>query len=166
MDQLNSKNEKVLYDLFNLAGDDSRLVIIGIANGLDLLERVLPNLAKDKRPKKVNFQPYTTAQIETLIKERLDINLMKKFHPMAIKMCAKKVSALAGDARKALDVLRRATEIAGIEQADQVSLKHVTEVMNKTYSDRSGAELPFCQQMAIISMIRLAREVIFDIKKV
>ena len=79
---------------------------------------------------------------------------------MTIKMCAKKVSALAGDARKALDVLRRATEVAGIENADLVTLKHVTDVMNKTYSDRSGAELPFSQQMAIISLIRLAREVI------
>ena len=47
-----SKNEKVLYDLFELAADEeSRLVLIGIANGLDLLQRVLPNLPKTKKPK-------------------------------------------------------------------------------------------------------------------
>ena len=69
MDQLSSKNEKVLYDLFELAGDEnSRLVLIGIANGLDMLERVLPNLSKNNKPKQLNFQPYKTAQIETLIK--------------------------------------------------------------------------------------------------
>ena len=80
-------------------------------------------------------------------------------------MCAKKVSALAGDARKALDVLRRATEVAGIDNAELVTIKHVTDVMNKTYSDRSGAELPFSQQMAIISMIRLAREVSYWLRR-
>ena len=72
MDQLNSKNEKVLYDLFELAGEvNSRLVLIGIANGLDMLERVLPNLSKNNKPKQLNFQPYKTEQIETLIKVRI-----------------------------------------------------------------------------------------------
>ena len=69
MDQLSSRNEKVLYDLFELAsGDESRLVIIGIANGLDLLERVLPDLPKNSKPDQMNFQPYTVSQISTLIK--------------------------------------------------------------------------------------------------
>ena len=69
MDQLNSKNEKVLYDLFELAADEeSRLVLIGIANGLDLLERVLPKLPKTKKPKQMNFMPYSFQQITGLIK--------------------------------------------------------------------------------------------------
>ena len=69
MDQLNSKNEKVLCDLFELAADEeSRLVLIGIANGLDLLQRVLPNLPKTKKPKQMNFLPYTAQQITGLIK--------------------------------------------------------------------------------------------------
>ena len=73
MDQLSSKNEKVLYDLFELAGEESsKLIIVGIANGLDLLERVLPNLSKHNKPKRLNFQPYKTEQIETLIKVLID----------------------------------------------------------------------------------------------
>lgn len=31
--------------------------------------------------------------------------------PMAIQLCARKVAAVAGDARKALDVCRRAVEV-------------------------------------------------------
>lgn len=31
--------------------------------------------------------------------------------PMAIQFCARKVSAVAGDARKALDICRRAVEV-------------------------------------------------------
>ena len=64
--------KKALYDLFELAGEvNSRLVLIGIANGLDMLERVLPNLSKNNKPKQLNFQPYKTEQIETLIKVRI-----------------------------------------------------------------------------------------------
>ena len=69
-----------------------------------------------------------------------------KLEPMAIMMCAKKIAAMAGDARKALDVLRRATEIAGRDRSEKVKISHVNEVLNQTYTDRSGAELPFHQQ--------------------
>ena len=74
-------------------------------------------------------------------------------------MCSKRIAALAGDARKALDVLRRATEVAGIEKSAKVKITHVNSVLNQTYTDRSGAELPFHQQLAIIAFIKLAREV-------
>jgi len=69
------------------------------------------------------------------------------------------VAALAGDARKALDVLRRATEIAGNEKAAKVKIMHVNDVLNKTYTDRSAEEMPFQQQLVIISLIKLARQV-------
>ena len=69
MDQLSSRNEKVLYDLFELAASsNSRMILIGIANGLDLLERVLPNLPKSCKPDQMNFQPYSFQQISNLIK--------------------------------------------------------------------------------------------------
>lgn len=159
MDQLSSRNEKILYDLFELAASsNSRMILIGIANGLDLLERVLPNLPKSCKPNQMNFQPYTFQQISTLIKARLTPEMNTKLEPMAIMMCAKKIAAMAGDARKALDVLRRATEIAGRDKSEKVKISHVNEVLNQTYTDRSGAELPFHQQLAIISFIKLAKE--------
>ena len=85
--------------------------------------------------------------------------MLTKLETTAIMMCAKRSAALAGDARKALDVLRRATEVAGIEKSEKVKIPHVNTVLNQTYTDRSGAELPFHQQLAIISLIKLAREV-------
>ena len=85
--------------------------------------------------------------------------MLTKLELPAIMMCSKRIAALAGDARKALDVLRRATEVAGIEKSAKVKISHVNTVLNQTYTDRSGAELPFQQQLAIIAFIRLAREV-------
>lgn len=150
----------MLYDLFEIASEKgSRLVLIGIANGLDLLDRVLPNLSRTNHPEQLNFVPYSAGQITNLIKARLTPDMMTKLEPTSIMMCAKRVAALAGDARKALDVLRRATEIAGNEKAPKVKISHVNDVLNKTYTDRSAEEMPFQQQLVIIGLIKLAREV-------
>jgi len=45
IDQLESKNQDVLYKLFEMPFlPKSRLVIVGIANALDLTDRILPRL--------------------------------------------------------------------------------------------------------------------------
>ena len=146
-----------MFEIASEAG--SRLVLIGIANGLDLLERVLPNLSQTNHPEQLNFVPYSAGQIAALVKARLTAEMLTKLEPSSILMCAKRVAALAGDARKALDVLRRATEIAGNQRADKVKIGHVNDVLNKTYTDRSAEEMPFHQQLVIIALIKLAREV-------
>ena len=43
--------------------------------------------------------------------------------PMAIQLCARKVAAVAGDVRKALDVCRRAVEIVQADVRMQTVLK-------------------------------------------
>ena len=146
-----------MFEIASEAG--SRLVLIGIANGLDLLERVLPNLSQTNHPEQLNFVPYSAGQIAALVKARLTPEMLTKLEPSSILMCAKRVAALAGDARKALDVLRRATEIAGNQRAEKVKIGHVNDVLNKTYTDRSAEEMPFHQQLVIIALIKLAREV-------
>ncbi|KAI8854901.1 P-loop containing nucleoside triphosphate hydrolase protein [Chytridium lagenaria] len=128
IDHLISKDQGTLYSLFELtAMEDSKLVIIGIANALDLLDRYLPHLEqKDCAPRMLNFLPYNVSEITDIIKGRLmDVGelmersspmlldedespLPKKsvlplMHPSAIELCARKISS-SGDLRRALDV--------------------------------------------------------------
>ena len=88
----------------------------GIANSLDLTDRILPRLqARPKmKPKLLNFPPYSKDQIVKILSERLaEVNSggEQVLEPNAIQFCARKVAAVAGDMRKALDVCRRAVEI-------------------------------------------------------
>ncbi|KAJ3085178.1 AAA ATPase [Quaeritorhiza haematococci] len=73
VDNLVTRDQEILYQLFEwptLPG--SRMVLIGIANALDLIERILPRLrAKNCEPQLLNFNPYETAEITAIIKERL-----------------------------------------------------------------------------------------------
>nr|KAG5713468.1 hypothetical protein BaRGS_025016 [Batillaria attramentaria] len=113
IDQLDSKNQDVLYRIFEWPYlNNSKLILIGVANALDLTDRILPRLqAKPHcRPVLLHFAPYTRDQITAIITNRLtqckDGDAV--IENSAIQFCARKVSAVAGDMRKALDVCRRA----------------------------------------------------------
>lgn len=74
IDQLDSRNQEVLYSIFEwpaLAG--SKLVLVGIANALDLTDRILPRLQARPtfKPKLLHFPPYSKAEIIKIINQRI-----------------------------------------------------------------------------------------------
>ncbi|KAK8722894.1 hypothetical protein OTU49_012108 [Cherax quadricarinatus] len=129
VDQLDSKNQEVLYTIFewpSLAG--STLVLVGIANSLDLTDRILPRLQARPsfKPKLLHFPPYTRAEIIKIINQRLQeagLGNLQVIRPNAIQFLAGKVASVAGDVRKALDVCRRAVELCEIQARKQTLLK-------------------------------------------
>lgn len=74
MDQLDSKAQDVLYTIFEwpyLPG--SRLCLVGIANALDLTDRILPRLqARPRcRPQLLHFPPYSRDELIAIVQDRL-----------------------------------------------------------------------------------------------
>lgn len=61
------------------------------------------------------LRPYTSDQLETIIKSRLGKNLSKLFQEEALAFITKKVAGLSGDARRALAIVRQAVEQRMIE---------------------------------------------------
>ncbi|XP_027714275.1 cell division control protein 6 homolog [Vombatus ursinus] len=192
MDQLDSKGQDVLYTLFEWPWlRNSHLVLIGIANSLDLTDRILPRLqARAKfRPQLVNFPPYTKEQIATILQDRLkQVSSDQVLDNAAIQFCARKISAVSGDARKALDVCRRAVEIVESDVRNQTVLKplsecksakssgqssfpkrvgliHISQVISDTYGSRmalsqEGAQdsFPLQQKILVCSLLLLTRQ--------
>jgi len=118
----------LLPALFELSlRKNSRLILVGIANALDLADRFLPRLkAKNLQPELLPFLPYTAPQISEVLTARLrsllspiekeqDPNLLPFVHPAAIQLLSKKVAGASGDLRKAFDILRRALELVEME---------------------------------------------------
>jgi cell division control protein 6 len=113
-----------LYRMFEWSMQKpSRLVLVGIANALDLTDRFLPRLkARNLKPELLPFLPYTAPQIKNIITKRLKSlapeaadNLVPFFHPAAIELCSRKVSSQTGDLRKAFEILRRAIDLVEAE---------------------------------------------------
>ncbi|XP_030852856.1 cell division control protein 6 homolog [Strongylocentrotus purpuratus] len=129
IDHLDSKGQEVLYTMFEWPSlPKSRLVLVGVANSLDLTDRILPRLqSRPKcRPELLHFAPYTRTQISTILQDRLKestVDGTAVVDPMAVQLCARKVAAVAGDVRKALDVCRRAVEIVQADVRRQSVLK-------------------------------------------
>ncbi|KAJ3223381.1 Origin recognition complex, subunit 1 [Clydaea vesicula] len=112
LDLLVTKNQKVIYNFFDWPSrKNSNLTVIAIANTMDLPERVLLNrVASRLGLTRINFTPYDYNQLIRIVEARLE-QIPNAFDADSILYCAKKVSAVSGDARKALDICRRAVEI-------------------------------------------------------
>ncbi|EUB63737.1 Cell division control protein [Echinococcus granulosus] len=135
VDQLASRCQEVFYTVFGWPKSlkDAHLILVGIANVLDLTERLLSGLqARLLRPVHVAFSPYSMDQIVEIISSRLVSASGEVSQPalddLAVQFCAKKVAASSGDVRIALAICRRALELARLETiaADGADLK-VTE---------------------------------------
>ncbi|KAL8675317.1 MAG: hypothetical protein Q9168_000274 [Polycauliona sp. 1 TL-2023] len=117
VDRLLDLDLEILYALFELAlSPTSRLILIGIANALDLTDRFLPRLkARNLKPQLLPFIPYTAAQVASVITTKLRTLITEEevsqseyvpfVHPTAIQFCSKKVASQTGDLRKAFDII-------------------------------------------------------------
>ncbi|KAK9966404.1 hypothetical protein ABG768_003516 [Culter alburnus] len=180
MDQLDSKSQEVLYTIFEWPYlPKSRVCLIGIANALDLTDRILPRLqAKPHcRPKLLNFPPYSREELNAIVLDRLtQVSGEGVLDAAAVQFCARKVSAVSGDARKALDICRRAVEIAeasdrsktasepvGSPKASRVSVPQVARVLSEVYGDRmasssgDGESFPLQQKLLVCCLLLIIR---------
>ncbi|CAE7011461.1 hypothetical protein CFE70_002063 [Pyrenophora teres f. teres 0-1] len=121
LDQLVTKNQSVMYNFFNWPGlRHSRLIVLAVANTMDLPERTLSNKISSRLGlTRITFPGYTHDQLMQIIQSRLEGVPGHIVHPDAVQFAARKVAAVSGDARRALDICRRAVEIAESESTAQ-----------------------------------------------
>ena len=162
IDQLLTRHQAVLYTLFQLAAAPrSRLILIGVANALDLTDRFLPRLAaRGASPTTLQFAPYAPPELSSIILQRVEQTESEEgarrqavatadgsappaaaYHlidRMAATFCAKKVAASSGDARRALEVCRVAADKA-LEELHQYEAKSFAEVAMPPPPPRSSS---------------------------
>eukprot|EP00913_Durusdinium_trenchii_P014386 g13493.t1 len=87
---------------------------------MDLPERLLPRVASRIGVQRVSFNAYSRDQLKAILVNRLRAgNALEAFQDKALTICAARVAADGGDARKALQVCRRALEAVGRECWDE-----------------------------------------------
>ena len=120
LDQLVTKNQSVMYNFFNWPGlRHSRLIVLAVANTMDLPERTLSNKISSRLGlTRILFPGYTHEQLQEIIRSRLSNVPHDLVDPDAVQFASRKVAAVSGDARRALDICRRAVEIAEAEDDD------------------------------------------------
>jgi Cdc6-like AAA superfamily ATPase len=114
LDFLMLRNDNVIYNLFDWPlRRNSGLIIVGIANTMDLPERmstrVLSRLQSGIGMERMVFAPYSFDQVLEILKTRLrDSDVFEK---KSLEMSARIAASTAGDLRTALKICQRSIEL-------------------------------------------------------
>lgn len=162
LDLLVNRNQTVMYNFFDWPNNPgSKLIVIAIANTMDLPERILTNRVSSRLGlTRISFLPYTHSQLIEIIASRLEG--LEIFDRDAIELCARKIGSISGDARRALDICRRAVEIAAVknEGAKEVKMEHIDMAIKEMFSSsvmQYISTLSISQQLFLIAIIRCCR---------
>ncbi|KAH9130570.1 hypothetical protein LEN26_008392 [Aphanomyces euteiches] len=163
MDFMLSGKNTVLYNFLEWQSlASSKLVIVGIANIMDLPERLAPKLRSRFGLHRIAFRSYTHEQIQAIIHQRL-IRL-QVFEPGAIEIYAKALAHQSGDIRKALMVCKAATEralrrLTDTNQTTQVLSSDIEAVQNSMSQSPLLLRLRQCSTFECIFLVALGREI-------
>jgi len=148
--------DEILYKLtrINTELKNSKVCVIGITNDLKFTDflsaRVLSSLGEEE----VVFPPYTAPELEDILTRRA----VKAFKPNVleegvIQLCAALAAKEHGDARRALELLRIAGEIAEREGKEKVTIEDVKKAYKEIERDR---EIEALNSLPLHSKIILA----------
>ncbi|KAH6572000.1 hypothetical protein BASA62_003614 [Batrachochytrium salamandrivorans] len=164
LDMLVTKTQSVIYNFFEWPNlPHSRLIVVAVANTMDLPERMLSNKISSRLGlTRITFQPYTHKQLFSIVEARL-ISI-KSFDRKAIELCARKVGGVSGDARRALDICKRAVELfestcKGVP-GEMITMRHIEKAVDEMFSTpivRTIRSVSVHQRLFMAAVLRQVR---------
>ncbi|MEQ9714457.1 MAG: ORC1-type DNA replication protein [Candidatus Asgardarchaeia archaeon] len=130
--------DSILYDLTRINSnlENARVSIIGISNDLKFKEYLDPRVLSSLSEEEIVFPPYTANELKDILTERAKLGIYENaIAPGVINLCAAYAAREHGDARRALDLLRVAAELAEREGASQITERHVKEAKIQIEAD-------------------------------
>ena len=127
---IKERGDGLLYELtrINEAMHKSKLAIIGISNDLRLKEFLDPRVFSSLSEEEMVFRPYDASEIRNILLERSKLSFYEGgLSEAALSICSALAAAEHGDARRALDLLRVAGEIAERQGSAVIMEEHVRE---------------------------------------
>ncbi|KPV61537.1 MAG: ORC1-type DNA replication protein [Candidatus Bathyarchaeota archaeon BA1] len=133
------RGDVLLYELtrINETLRFSKTSIVGISNDLRFKELLDPRVLSCLSEEEIVFRPYDAAELQDILRDRAQL----AFHDGvlfdgALGLCAALAAAEHGDARRALDLLRVAGELAEREGSEAVVEDHIRRAEKRIEHDR------------------------------
>jgi len=158
-----ARSDILLYELtrINETLTRSKVSIIGISNDLRLKEFLDPRVLSSLSEEEIVFRPYDAAELKTILAERAKVAFREgALSEGALGLCAALAAAEHGDARRALDLLRVAGEVAERKGASIVTEEHVREAEKLIEHNRvveALANLTLHSKLVMLSVFHLVR---------
>src|SRR3989338_3730537 len=139
IDQLVSKaGDNALYNLTRINEDtESQISLVGISNDIMFVDNLDPRVRSSLSEEEIVFPPYNAVQIQAILRQRAEQAFNKDvLGNGVVEKCAAYAARDHGDARRALELLRVAGEIADRKSADKLTIEFVDDAEQKIDRDR------------------------------
>lgn len=134
------------------------LTLVGISNDLTFKERLDPRVISTLGEEEIVFTNYSVVQIRKILEDRIPLAFVEgAIEEPALNLCAAMAGREHGDARRAIDLLRVAGEIAEREQKEKVTEEHVRIAAQKIEEDKETIALqsyPLHEKLIILAVMR------------
>ncbi|HZW84364.1 MAG TPA: orc1/cdc6 family replication initiation protein [Nitrososphaerales archaeon] len=129
------------------------LSLVGISNDLKFKEGLDPRVLSSLSEEELVFPPYTVDELREILTERAQVAFRPGVaSPAAINLCAAMAGSEHGDARRAIDLLRIAGEVAereGLQEIDDSCIDRASTKMEHDRVEEAIRSLPV-QNKAIL----------------
>ena len=159
--ELVSKTGKdILYQLTraNESLNSGSLTLIGISNDLTFKEKLDPRVISSLGEEEIVFTNYDVEQIKKILEERISEAFeAESVDESALNLCAALAGGEHGDARRAIDLIRVAGELAERQQSDKVTETHVRDASLKIEENKEETSLksyPLHEKLVILAIMK------------
>ena len=150
----------ILYQLTraNEQLNEGSLTMVGISNDLTFKEKLDPRVISSLGEEEIVFTNYNVEQIKKILEERINESFIENaVEDPALNLCAALAGGEHGDARRAIDLLRVAGELAERQQSDKVTIEHVREASLKIEENKEEASLksyPLHEKLVLLAIMK------------
>jgi len=160
---IRTRGDVLLYELTRINEDlhSSRTSIVGISNDLRFKEFLDPRVLSSLSEEEIVFRPYDAAELRDILSDRARLAFQESaLLEGTIDLCAALAAAEHGDARRALDLLRVAGEVAERKGSSVVVEDHIRQAERRIEHDRTTEalkNLPLHSKLVLCSVYLLGK---------
>lgn len=156
----------ILYNLTRanerLGGKDPNekgsLTLIGISNNLTFKENLDPRVISSLGEEEIIFTNYSVEHLHKILEERIKLAFIKNsVEESALNLCAAMAGREHGDARRAIDLIRVAGDIAERQQSNKITIEHIKAASQKIEESKEKSALksyPLHEKLLIVGVMK------------
>lgn len=156
--------DEILYNLTRINQElkRARISIIGITNNLNFINSLEPRVKSSLSEEELIFPPYNAVELQDILRTRANLAFVQgAISEGVIEKCAALAAQEHGDARRALDLLRVAAELAERAGDEKITTEHVDSAEDKVDLDRIIEIIktqPRQSQIVLSAIVQLAEK--------
>ncbi|MEK6909078.1 MAG: LAGLIDADG family homing endonuclease [Nanoarchaeota archaeon] len=167
MDEIDQAVKKIsdgfLYNLTRLNSElkNAQISLVGISNSLTFMDHIDPRVRSSLGEEELVFAPYNALQLQDILRERANQAFAEGVLDEGVfSKCAAFAAREHGDARRALDLLRVAGELAERENSKKLTMEFIDKANNKIERDKMLDIIenePRQHQLVLYSILNLTK---------